>query len=163
MDLPVTAPILTWREQQLSWFADPVAIQQDQDLIDYIKNNQIQRALIHGDNFFSQYVTTVDTGMVDFVIWMENQSFDFDQLIYNLNQTIAHNLHNNGVIYIAINKFLCQGRSYATELPDDYNESILTYLKTNVNATLESHLFDHSHSGSCFNWVHPLTRFYFRK
>jgi hypothetical protein len=163
MDLPVTTPMLTWREQQLSWFADPVAIQQDQDLIDYIKNNQIQRAMIHGDNFFSQYVTTVDTGMVDFVIWIENQSFDFDQLILNLNQTIAHNLRNNGVIYIALNKFLCQGKNYATELPDNYNEAILTYLKTNVNDTLEKHLFDCSNNGSCFNWVHPLTQFYFRK
>jgi hypothetical protein len=155
--------MLTWREQQLSWFADPVAIQQDQDLIDYIKNNQIQCAMIHGDNFFSQYVTTVDTGMVDFIIWIENQSFDFDQLILNLNQTIANNLCNNGVIYIAVNKFLCQGRNYATELPDDYNEAILTYLKINVNATLEKYLFDHRSSGSCFNWVHPLTQFYFRK
>lgn len=163
MDLPVTAPTLTWREQQLSWFADPVTIQQDQDLIDYIKQNQIQHAMIHGDEFFSQYVTAVNTGMVDFVIWIENQSFDFDHLIYNVNQMIAHNLRNNGVIYIAINKFLCQGRNYATGLPDDYNESILTYLKTNINATLEKHLFDHSHSGSSFNWVHPLTRFYFRK
>jgi hypothetical protein len=84
MDLLVTAPILTWREQQLSWFADPVVIQQDQDLLDYIKNNKIQRAMIYGDNFFSQYVNTVDIGMVDFVIWIENKSFDFDQLIYNL-------------------------------------------------------------------------------
>jgi hypothetical protein len=163
MDLPVTAPMLTWREQQLSWFVDPVVIQQDQDLLDYIKNNQIQRAMIHGDNFFSQHVTTVDTGMVDFIIWIENQSFDFDQLIYNLNQTISNNLRNNGVIYIAINKFLCQGRNYATELPDDYNQAILTYLKTNVNATLEKHVFDRSNNGFCFNWTHPLTQFYFRK
>lgn len=163
MDLPVTAPILTWRRQQLSWFADPVIIQQDQDLIDYIKNNQIQRAMIHGDDFFSQFVTPVNSGMVDFVIWIENQSFDFDQLIHNLNQTIDYNLRPRGVIYVAINKFLCQARNYSTELPDDYNQSIMVYLQKNVNACLEKHFFDHNNDGSSFYWVHPLTRFYFRK
>lgn len=169
MVLPVTTPMLTlpdnlsWREYQLGWYSEPVIIKQDHELLEYIKRNQIQHAIIHGDDFFSQHINKVDHGSVDFIIWIENQSFSFDQLISNINNKIANNLAPGGVLYLAVNKFLCSDPQYTTDLPDDYDHAILKYVADNVNAELEQYFPDLDSEGTMFNWVHPLTRFYFRK
>ena len=169
MGLPVTTPMLTlpdslaWREYQLGWYAEPVVIKQDHELIEYIKHNHIQHAIIHGDDFFSQHVNKVDYGPVDLVIWIENQSFDFEQLVNNINTEITNNLSQNGTLYLAVNKFLCSKSQYTTDLPDDYNYAIFDYVTKNVNAVTEKYFPDLDGEGTMFNWVHPLTRFYFRK
>ena len=169
MDLLVTTPMLTlhkqltWREQQLSWFSEPVTIKQDQQLIDYIKHNHIQHAMIYGDDFFSQYVDKVDSGPVEFIICIKNKSFTFDQLVTDINNNIANNLSADGTLYLAVNKFLCTAPEHGIEFPDDYDDAILKYMQQHVNAVVEQHFPDSSSVGSMFNWVHPLTRFYFKK
>lgn len=178
MDLPVITPMLTlhkrlnWREyvftneerkEQTSWFTEPVIIKQDQELVDYIKNNHIQHAIMYGDIFFSQYVTKVNHGPVDFIIWNQNRPFNFEQLVTDINNEIAANLSSNGVLYLAINKFLCVAPVTDISFPDDYDDAILEYLKNNVHAVVEHHFVDRNTAGTMFNWIHPLTRFYFRK
>ena len=154
---------LTWREQQLNWFIEPSIIQQDYDLIKYIKDNQLMYAILHGDNFFSQYIKVVETGTVDFVIWIEKQSFDFDQLIVNINNVINCRLNNGGVLYLALNKYQAQARKYDIKLSQDYDVAIKEYLEKNINATIEQYLPNYNSTGTQLNWVHPLTRFYFKK
>ena len=169
MDLPVTTPTSTllnqliWRKQQLSWFAEPVAIKQDQELIDYIKHHNIQHAIMHGDTFFSRHVKKVDCGPVDFIIWIQNKPFKFDQLVAEINNEIAVNLSTNGILYLAVNKFLCSAPQYSMDLPDNYDHAILEYMKTNVDAGIAQYSLDYNSVGTMFNWTHPLTRFYFKK
>jgi hypothetical protein len=155
--------VLSWREQQLGWFAEPVTIKQDQQLIDYIHNNQITQAMIYGDDFFSQYVNKVNHGPVDFIIWIQNKPFEFHQLVDELNNNIAANLCDNGILYLAVNKFLCSKPQHGIDLPDNYDDAILKYLTDNVDAVVEKYLLDRNSIGSMFNWVHPLTQFYFKK
>jgi hypothetical protein len=159
----LTLPNQTWREQQLGWFDDSHVIKQDQDLIDYMQQRHIRSARIHGDAFFSQYVNKVDHGSVDFIIWIENQSFNFEQLVSNINNEIANNLSPNGVLYLAVNKFLCNEPIKTTDLPDEYDYAILKYVTDNVKASMEQYFLDIDGVGTMFNWVHPLTRFYFKK
>jgi len=154
---------LSWREQQLNWFAEPMIIKQDQQLIDYIKHNHIQHAMIYGDDFFSQYVDRVDCGPVEFIICIKNKPFTFDQLVTDINNNIANNLSADGTLYLAVNKFLCTAPEHGIEFPDDYDDAILKYLTDNVDAVVEKYFLDHNSIGSMFNWVHPLTRFYFKK
>jgi hypothetical protein len=169
MDLPVTTPTsillnqMTWRKQQLSWFAEPVIIKQDQELIDYIKHNNIQQAIMYGDTFFSQHTKKVDTGPVDLIIWIQNQPFKFDQLLYNINREISTNLSDTGTFYLAVNKFLCNEPQLGIDFPEDYDHAILQYMEHNVNAVLKTYFLDCNAVGTMFNWVHPLTRFYFQK
>ena len=163
MDLPVTAQMLTWREQQLSWSTEPVVIHQDQELVNYIQSNCIQSAMVHGDQFFSQYITKVEHGPVDFIIWIENKLFDFDRLIADINLQINTRLTKNGVLYLSINKFLCIPKQYNNMLSENYEDAILEYVSDNVNARIEKYLPDRNSTSDQFNWVHPLTRFYLRK
>jgi hypothetical protein len=154
---------LSWREHQLAWFAEPVTIKQDQQLIDHIHHNQIKQAMVHGDDFFSQYVNVVDQGPVDFIVWIQNQPFEFHQLVVEINNSIAANLCADGTLYLAVNKFLCSKPQHGIDLPDNYDDAILEYLTDNVDAVVEKYFLDHNSVGSMFNWVHPLTRFYFKK
>jgi hypothetical protein len=163
MALPVITPMLTWREQQISWFSEPVIIKQDQQLIDYITHNHVQCAKIYGDDFFSQYVHKVDCGPVGLVIWIQNQSFKFDQLVTDINNEIANNLCAGGTLYLAVNKFLCTQPESDRDLPDNYDDAILKYMQNNVDAVVEQYFPDLDSTGTMFNWVHPLTRFYFKK
>jgi len=158
--------MMSWREQQLSWFHEPVMIQQDHDLVEYMKSNNITQARIHGDvEFFSKHVTPVEHSS-DFSIWIENdttQLFDFALLVDRLNHEIQHNLLTNGVLYLAVNKFLCEPKQYDIALPEDYNDAIKQYLETTIQASLVTALLPKHIEGNKFNWVHPLTRFYFKK
>ena len=154
---------LSWREQQLNWFVEPVTIKQDQQLIDYIHHNQIKQAMLYGDDFFSQYVNIVDHGPVDLIIWIQNQPFKFHQLVSEINNSIVDNLRANGTLYLAVNKFLCSEPQHDIDLPDNYDDAILKYLIDNVGAVVEKYFLDRDSVGSMFNWVHPLTRFYFKK
>lgn len=153
---------LPLRQQQLSWFADPVTIKQDQQLIDYIHHNHITQAIIHGDDFFSQWVNKVDHGPVDLVIWIQNQTFTFDQLVAQINHHIATDLNCNGTLYLAVNKFLCSAPLSCVNLPDNYNDAMLKYMSDSVDAEIYQYFLP-DNTGSMFNWVHPLTRFYFKK
>ena len=154
----------SWRAQQLSWFDKSVIIQQDQDLVDYIQHNNIKTAKIHGDDgYFSKYLTSVDNQLVDFIIWIENQQFDFADLVTRINHELQTTLNHNGVLYLAVNKFLCQPDCYDTELSDNYDDAITQYLNKNINASMELALPDYNTTGDRFYWAHPLTRFYFKK
>ena len=154
---------MIWRKQQLSWFDEPVTIKQDQELIDFIKHNNIQHAIMYGDTFFAQHITKVDHGPVDLIIWIQNQPFKFDQLVSNINREISTNLSDTGTFYLAINKFLCTEPQSDTDFPDNYDHAILQYVTDNINAVLIQHFLDCNSTGTMFNWVHPLTRFYFKK
>ena len=154
----------SWRDQQLSWFDEPVIIQQDQDLIDYIQQNNIKTAKIHGDDgYFSKYVIPVNNQSVDFIIWIENQLFDFADLVKRVNYELQDILNHNGVLYLAVNKFLCLPGQYDANLPENYDDAITQYLKNNINAEMEQSLPNYNTVGNQFYWAHPLTRFYFKK
>lgn len=169
MDSPVTTPTsillnqMIWRKQLLSWFVEPVVIKQDQELIDYIKQNNIQCAIMYGDTFFSKHTKKVDCGPVDLIIWIQNQPFQFDQLVQNINHEISTNLSDTGIFYLAVNKFLCNEPQYGIDFPENYDHAILQYMQHNVDAVLKKYFLDYNPVGTMFNWVHPLTRFYFQK
>ena len=153
----------TTRQFQLSLFDGSYVIKQDQDLIDLIASRGYTLALGVGSvSYFSQYINIVDNGAVDFCIWIQTEPFDFDHLIDRLNLIISHNMHNNGLIYLALNKYLVSPRVYDSALPEDYDLAIEKFVADRVHANIESYHACGVDQGLKFNWVHPLTQFILR-
>jgi hypothetical protein len=155
---------ISTREEQLPWFNEPVIIQQDWELIKYIQDNKISHALLLGDSdFFKQHVDFSYKESVDFVIWIQNSPFRFDKLLQDINLVIDKKLNSNGILYIAINKFLCLPDCYNANLDNNYETAILQYVKQHVLADIVNYFPDTDTNGISFNWAHPLTRFYLKK
>lgn len=157
----------TWREQQLAVFqgncAEPVVIQQDHDLVDFIINNQYTTALAYGDTeYFSRYVNLVKTGPVNFCIFIVNEPFDFDEIVKKINTAIKYHIVNDGIIYLSINKFLAFPTRYSNDRNVEYDQLIYQYVNENINAEILSYSYVKNDKGSMFNFVHPLTRFYLK-
>jgi hypothetical protein len=157
----------TWREQQLAAFqkncSAPLVIQQDQDLIDFIHNNKYTTALAYGDTeYFNQYINLVEDGTVNFCIFIINSPFEFSDVVKKINNIIQYNVNKEGIIYLAINKFLALPCKYSKDTTSNYNQLIYQYVKDYVNAEILSYSFVENDQGTMFNFVHPLTRFYIK-
>jgi hypothetical protein len=122
--------MLTWREQQLSWSTEPVVIHQDQELVDYIQSNCIQSAIVHGDQFFSQYITKVEHGPVA-VLFSGGWRFNFNAVY------LEHKIYKNTTL-------TNHEHTYFIDLD---NKSLLNALLKKINAAntliLHSSMFDY--------------------
>jgi hypothetical protein len=155
-----------WRKEQLSWFSEPTVIQQDHDLIQYIKNNKLTCAIGRGPvDYFSNVINLQLTGSCNFCIYLVNDhnvSIDLNLLIEDVNHIIQHELDADGILYLAINKFLIFPKVYDLELPIDHDDAIKVFLTKKIKGHLVNYYSGANDNGTNFNWVHPLTRFYFK-
>ena len=154
------------RKTQLSWFEAGSVIHQDQQLVDLIQQNHYTKALGYGDiDYFKQYINIVESGPVDFCIYIENcfqQPYNFNELIDRVNYIIKMHMNSNGLMYLSINRYLAQPGRYAKNLSKDYDCAILEFVSRHVNARVERYFACGDDGGTRFNWAHPLTRFYLR-
>jgi len=154
--------MLDWRQQQLNWFEDHAMIKQDHDLLEKIKQVNPRSILFKGDSeHFQSLIETKDTPY-DFCIYIVNHSFNFNTLVNNINAIIDSALQNNSTLYLSINKYLAQADTYDINLPSDYDLAIKKFMISNVQAELQDYYSGAGDDGKQFNWVHPLTRFYFK-
>lgn len=151
------------RELQLSVFKENCRIQQDQELIDLIVANKYTQALGVGNiSYFDEFIKFVNSGQVDFCIFMQQQEFNFNELVESLNNIIKHNMLPGSLIYLSLNKYVAIPDRYDCNLSSDYDTAIEQFISARVNANVEQYLPCGFDSGNKFNWVHPLTRFYLR-
>ena len=151
-----------WRQQQLAWFEEPAVIKQDHDLLEKIKQVNPRAILFKGQADYFQKLLGTKDGPYDFCVYIVNQSFNFNSLINEINFIIDSDLENNSLLYLSINKYQAQADIYDVGLPEDYDVAIKQFMISNVHAELQDY---HSGAGDDtkqFNWVHPLTRFYFK-
>ena len=71
-------------------------------------------------------------------------------------------MNPNGLIYLALNKYLVLPKCYDRNLSEDYDVAIEEFITKQINATVEKYYACGLDNGNRFNWVHPLTRFYLR-
>lgn len=153
-------PKLT-REIQLSWFEPGCRIKQDQELIDLIVTNGYTQAVAIGDvAYFADHISFVDS-VTNFGIYIVNQPFNFIELVTELNLLI-NKITPGGLIYLSLNKYLAHPMQYDNTLSSDYDIAILEFIEKNVCAKIEKYFPCGTDGGNCFNWAHPLTRFYLR-
>lgn len=151
------------RQRQLSWMPPGAIIKQDDELIASIRSYGYTRAIGYGSvDFLHPFIEIVEHAPEDLVIYIETDSYDFDSLIDRVNHILAHELNPGGRLYLSFNKYQAAARCYANDLPEDYDLAILQYLSAKITAKIEQYLPCGDDRGLKFNWVHPLTRFYFR-
>lgn len=152
------------RELQLSLFNGDCRIRQDQELIDVIVSNKYKKALGVGDvNYFKNFIEFVNCGLVDFCVYIQQEEFNFNDLVDSLNCIIENNMSPGSLIYLSINKYVAiPGKYNASNLSSDYDTAIEQFIRARVNAKIESYQPCGFDFGNEFNWVHPLTRFYLR-
>ena len=154
---------MNWRQQQLSRFDDNVIIRQDQDLVDYIKNNNIQQASGSGAvGYFSNFVQFVK-GPSDFYMCIINEPFDFLEMIDDINMIIKNHINVNGMLYLALNKFYANPICYSSDLSSNYDIAIYQFVKEKVHGSIKLFLHNENDDGTYFNFAHPITRFYIQK
>ena len=151
------------RELQLSLFNGDCRIQQDQDLIDLIASSKYTQALGVGDiDYFNKFIKFVNSGKVNFCIYIQQKEFNFNDLVEDLNRIIETNMLPGSLIYLSVNKYVAVPARYDCNLSLDYDTAIEQFIKSRVNAKIEQYQPCGFDSGNKFNWVHPLTRFYLR-
>ena len=152
------------RKIQLGAINEPIIIQQDYDLIDYIRQNNIIEASGFGDiDYFREHVRFVDYPTNFGIVIINESYYQFDWLKKYVNNILQNKIQTGGILYLAINKFLANGTTMQSITVQDYDLAIEQFVKLNINATIELYLYETNDRGQSFNFVHPLTRFYLRK
>lgn len=152
------------RTLQLSAINEPVEIQQDHELIKYIRQNNITEAYGYGDvDYFCDRVTFVDYATNFGIVIINTSCYNFVWLKDTINSILHTKIQKNGVLYLAINKFLAQYIDQNAITEANYDLAIEQFIKINIDATIDSYQYEPNDCGQSFNFVHPLTRFYLRK
>jgi hypothetical protein len=151
---------MTWRQTQLDSFENTVMIQQDHELVEYMKSKNYTKVYAYGDvDYFDQFVDLTDC-KCDFGIYIVNQYFDFSTLINHVNWVLDNCIRVQ--LYLAINKFFAvPNKQY--NVSDDYDIAIKQLINEQVRARIDSYQYQSDDQGQYFNFAHPLTRFYLSK
>jgi len=153
--------INNWREVQLKWY-NGTTIEQDYELELFVKENNISRIGYHGpNNYLEELLGSKQTDNLDLCVYYVNQLFKFSEIVYDCNKIINEKLLPNGFLYLTVNKFLAEPE-YFENSTQDYDESIFIFLKEKINAPVIKYHSGKTDGGIRFNWVHPLTRVYFK-
>lgn len=151
------------RERQTIWIGKECRILQDQELINLIIENNFSKAIGVGSvDYFKDFIEFVQSGPVNFCIYIQTQEYNFWALAEHLNDIIANGLTSGALLYLSINKYQAVADCYDNLLAEDYDTAILQFVQKNINAKIENYYPCGNDGGVKFNWVHPLTRFYLR-
>ena len=149
-----------WRETQLKWYGG-TTIEQDYLLEKFIETQKISKINFQGNSaYLEKILGNSCTDAAELCIFIVNQPFKFTEVARLSNQYIT-NLAPGGILYLAINKFLAEPETYANCV-DDYDQSILRFFQQNISLPIIDYVSGADDHGDKFNWVHPLTRFYFK-
>lgn len=152
------------RHRQLSWLPLGAVIRQDQELIAFIQSYGYDRAIGYGSiDFLRPFINLVEQAPEDLVIYIQTDPYDFNWLIDSVNHVVDHKIKQGGRLYLSFNKYQAVPGNYHSDLAEDYDQAILQYMSAKIAAKLEQYLPCGDDRGNKFNWVHPLTRFYFQK
>jgi hypothetical protein len=147
-------------DNQLLWYHADL-FEQDYLLKQFVENNKISRIYYLGDcNHVKSIVGKECNQQPQMCIYIVNHIFKFSTIVNICNET----LDNFGLgtwLYLSINKFNAIPEPQ-TSVPDSYDDAIFSYISSQVRHKLYNYISGKNDNGTQFNWVHPLTRFYFR-
>lgn len=149
---------MIWRDTQLKWYGGD-SLLQDQELCDFVSNNDICQIRYTGDSEYLESIIGKKNNIGDMCIYLINSPFKFSEIVKIANQEIKK-LKPNGILYLSINKFLAKSEPQ-NNVNSDYDSAIFNFVVDNVCYPLLKYHSGVIDGGQRFNWVHPLTRFYF--
>jgi hypothetical protein len=159
------------RQRQLSlYYNNQGTIAQDQELIDFCIQQQVQRLTLKGDPDLEYFADRLPNCKV------VNTCFDSTfMLAYLLSNTgtvlerIVENLQYISVkyqpawIYVAVNKYTVTTLKTWPNLTDDYDQDLLNIFANSLPDYFEIKRHSCLDQGQYFNFVHPTTYVYFKR
>jgi len=149
---------MTNPHDQLTWYNGDMVLQ-DYDLYNFVCDNNINAIQYLGDTSHVESVVGNKQPVGNLCVYIVNSPFYFSQVVAVCNQQIKK-LKTNKFLYVALNKFLAQPEPQL-ETADNYDVSIFNFMTHHIEATLLQYHSGYLDHGQRFNWIHPLTRFYF--
>lgn len=147
------------KDTQLLWY-DADLCTQDAELMDFINLNEIKRIKYFGDiERIRTLINKVDDFDCQLCVYMVNSPFKLSTIIENCS-AILNQFNSLGYLYLSLNKFLLQHEFY-NNIEDDYDNAILFHVTKKIPFRLIKYYSGNVDGGIKFNWIHPLTRFYF--
>jgi hypothetical protein len=140
---------------QLQWYEGDIT-EQDYDLEQFVHSNGISGIKYIGDSEYLKPILEKEHNSTNLCVYIVNSPFRFDDIIDICN----NELKVNKFLYLSINKFLAISESQ-DNINEDYDEAIYDYIKNHTNYPILKYKSGKEDGGKKFNWVHPLTRFYF--
>lgn len=173
MALPVTArmlklnngtrlhDLLMWhkmRKQQLKWYGGNIILQ-DQELLNFVEHYQIEKIRYIGDSKHLELIVGKKSEQGDMCVYLIKSSFKLDHVVEVCNEELQR-LGAGGILYLALNKFLLEPCAQPTVNPN-YEAAIYDFVVSRIHYPLIRYHSGAIDGGKRFNWLHPLTRFYF--
>ena len=164
---------MSWRKQQLQeYYQGNGIIEQDSQLIDFVKRHNIKRMAIVGEkdlDYFQERLPGVALQhhfdhrdeMLAFI--PNNLDFNFEEFTGRIRNILA--LLKTKYVYIAINKYTVVTKLKWPNLTDDYDADLLNVCahllqKEGYQELKRSYKEDR---GQYFNFVHPTTNAYYER
>lgn len=150
-----------WNNRQLEWHEGDY-VQQDIDLKEFIKNNSITRIRYIVDSYNLKNVFGSENNDDPMLcVYIVKQKFKFSEIVKTCNLELKK-LKFGNFLYLSINKFIAIPEPQEN-ISNDYDQAIYEYISSRVESKIHTYTSGKEDFGDRFNWVHPLTRFYFIK
>lgn len=158
---PSAQDLLNWqhlRRVQLKWYNGDIVVQ-DKEILDFVANHNIEGIRYIGDSKHLELLVGKKSDVGNMCIYLIKSAFDIDHVISTANQALAQ-LPQGGILYMALNKFLLEP-TVKTTTNANYESALYEYITNNIQYPVLRYHSGEIDSGQRFNWIHPLTRFYF--
>lgn len=150
---------MTSDKDQLNWYAGDLYYQ-DYLLQEFIIQNKIERICYLGDcNYIKTIINSQNNLNPQLCIFIVNSLFKFSEVVYTCNKNLE-NLGNGSWLYLSVNKFLAESEPQEG-IVEDYDDAIYNFIANRIKFKIVKYYSGKTDQGRKFNWVHPLTRFYF--
>ena len=173
MGLPVTArmlklhnnsslqDLLNWHKlgkQQLKWYGGDIVLQ-DQELLNFVEYHNITKIRYVGDSKQLELIVGKNSDQGEMCIYLVRSPFKLDHVVEICNKELKR-LGAGGILYLALNKFLLEPCSQESVNPN-YEAAIYDFVVSNIHYPMIRYHSGIIDGGQRFNWIHPVTRFYF--
>lgn len=159
------------RQRQLSlYYNNQGTIAQDQELIDFCVQQQVQQLTLKGDpdlKYFAdrlphcKVLNTCFDSTFMLAYLLPNPGIVLEQFIKNLQYISIK--YQPAWIYVAINKYTVSTQQTWPDLTNDYDQDLLNIVATSLLDYAEIKRHSCLDQGQYFNFVHPTTYAYFKR
>lgn len=161
----------SWRLKQLEMFYGGTGIiEQDHRLIEFVKQNNIQRLTIQGDpdiDYFQQRLPECavsskhhdDSFML--AVLKTSLNLNLENFLQELQSKIA--ISQPAYLYVAINKYVVETQQVWSDLTDDYDADLIDIIGDSLLDYRELSRHYLEDRGQYFNFAHPTTNVYYER
>ena len=161
----------SWRLKQLEMFYGGTGvIEQDHRLIEFVKQNNIQRLTIQGDpdvEYFQQRLpecivaSKYHTDSFMLSVLKTNLNLNLENFIQELQSKIT--VSRPAYLYVAVNKYTVETQQVWPGLTDDYDADLLDIIGDSLLDYRELSRHYLEDRGQYFNFAHPTTNAYYER